>query len=34
MTKQVLSSREFDKLRYDSIPVKIATANIYFYTNK
>jgi len=33
-TTQLLSSGEFCKLRYDTIPVKIASANISFYTNK
>jgi hypothetical protein len=32
-TIQPLSSGEFRKLRYDSIPVKNASANISFYTN-
>ena len=32
-TTQLLSSGEFYKLRYDNIPVKIASANISFYTN-
>jgi len=32
-TTQLLSSGEFCKLRYDSIPVKSAFANVYFYTN-
>jgi len=30
---QVLSSGEFCKLRYDTIPVKSASANVSFYTN-
>jgi hypothetical protein len=32
-TTQLLSSGEFCKLRYDTIPVKGASANISFYTN-
>jgi hypothetical protein len=32
-TTQLLSSGEFYKLRYDTIPVKSASANVYFYTN-
>jgi hypothetical protein len=32
-TTQLLSSGEFYKLRYDTIPVKIASANVSFYTN-
>ena len=32
-TTQLLSSGEFCKLRYDTIPVKSASANVYFYTN-
>jgi hypothetical protein len=32
MTTQLLSSGEFCKLRYDTIPVKGASANVYFYT--
>jgi hypothetical protein len=32
-TTQVLSSGEFCKLRYDTIPVKSASANVSFYTN-
>jgi hypothetical protein len=32
-TTQLLSSGEFYKLRYDTIPVKRATANASFYTN-
>jgi hypothetical protein len=30
---QLLSSGEFYKLRYDTIPVQSASANISFYTN-
>jgi len=30
-TTQLLSSGEFCKLRYDTIPVKSASANVYFY---
>jgi hypothetical protein len=30
---QLLSSGEFYKLRYDTVPVKSASANISFYTN-
>jgi len=33
MTTQLLSSGEFCKLRYDTIPVKSASANVSFYTN-
>ena len=33
-TTQLLSSGEFWKPRYDTIPVKSASANVYFYTNK
>ena len=33
-TTQLLSSGEFCKLRYDTTPVKIASANVSFYTNK
>jgi hypothetical protein len=33
MTTQLLSSSEFCKLRYDTIPVKSASANVSFYTN-
>jgi hypothetical protein len=33
-TTQLLSSGEFCELRYDAIPVKSASANVYFYTNK
>jgi hypothetical protein len=32
-TTQLLSSGEFCKLRYDTIPVKNALANVSFYTN-
>jgi hypothetical protein len=32
-TTQLLSSGEFCKLRYDTIPVRSATANVSFYTN-
>ena len=32
-TTQLLSSGEFCKLRYDTTPVKSASANISFYTN-
>jgi len=32
-TTQPLSSGEFRKLRYDTIPVKTASANVCFYTN-
>jgi len=32
-TTQLLSSGEFCKLRYDTLPVKIATSNVSFYTN-
>jgi len=32
-TKQLLSSGEFCKLRYEGIPVKSASANVSFYTN-
>jgi len=31
-TTQLLSSGEFCKLRYDTIPVKSASANVSFYT--
>jgi hypothetical protein len=31
---QLLSSGEFCKLRYDTMPVKSASANVSFYTNK
>jgi len=33
-TTQLLSSGEFCKLRCDTIPVKSASANVSFYTNK
>ena len=32
-TTQLLSSGEFCKLRYDTIPVKSASADVSFYTN-
>jgi len=32
-TTQLLYSGEFCKLRYDTIPVKSASANVSFYTN-
>jgi hypothetical protein len=32
-TTQLLSSGEFCKLRYDTIPVKSASANVSFHTN-
>jgi hypothetical protein len=32
-TTQLLSSSEFCKPRYDTIPVKSASANVSFYTN-
>jgi hypothetical protein len=32
-TTQLLSSGEICKLRYDTIPVKSASADIYFNTN-
>ena len=32
-TTQLLSSGEFCKLRYDTIPVKSASANVSFYSN-
>jgi hypothetical protein len=32
-TTQLLSSGEFCKQRYDTVPVKIASANVSFYTN-
>jgi len=32
-TTQLLSSGEFCKLRYDTIPVKSASANVSFYTS-
>jgi len=31
---QLLSSGKFCKLRYDTIPVKSASANVSFYTSK
>jgi len=30
---QLLSSGEFCKLRFDTIPVKSASSNVSFYTN-
>jgi len=33
MTTQLLISGEFGKLRYDTIPVKSASANVSLYTN-
>jgi hypothetical protein len=33
MMTQLLSSGEFCKLRYDTIPVKSASANVSFYSN-
>jgi hypothetical protein len=33
-TTQLLSSGEFCKLRYDTIPVKSASANVSFYITK
>jgi len=33
-TTQLLSSGEFCKLRYNTIPFKCASANVFFYTNK
>jgi hypothetical protein len=33
-TTQMLSSGEFCKMHYDTIPVKSASANVSFYTNK
>jgi hypothetical protein len=33
MATRLLSSGELCKLRYDAIPVKIASANISFYTS-
>ena len=33
MTTRLLSSGEFCKLRYDTIPVKSASANVSFYTD-
>jgi len=32
-TTQLLSSDEFYKLRYDTVPVKSASANVSLYTN-
>jgi hypothetical protein len=32
-TTQLLSSGEFYRLRYDTIPVKISSTNVSFYTN-
>ena len=32
-TTQLLSSGEFSKLRYDTVPVKSASANVSFYTS-
>jgi hypothetical protein len=32
-TTKLRSSGEFCKLRYDTIPVKSASANVSFYTN-
>jgi len=32
-TTQMLSSGEYSKARYDTIPVKSASANVSFYTN-
>jgi hypothetical protein len=32
-TTQLPSSGEFYKLRYDTIPVESASANVYFYNN-
>jgi hypothetical protein len=32
-TTQLLSSGEFFKLRYDTIPVQSTPANVSFYTN-
>jgi len=32
-TTQLLSSGQFCKLRYDTVPVKSASANVSFYTN-
>jgi len=32
-TTQLLSSGEFCKLRYDTVPVKSASANVSFYTD-
>jgi hypothetical protein len=31
-TTQLLSSGEFCKLRYDIVPVKSASSNVFFYT--
>jgi hypothetical protein len=33
-TTELLSSGEFCRLRYDTIPVKSASANVSFCTNK
>jgi hypothetical protein len=33
-TTELLSSGEFCKLRYDTVPIKSASANISLYTNK
>ena len=32
-TTKLLSSGEFGKLRYDTVPVKSESANVSFYTN-
>jgi len=32
-TRQLLSNGEFCKLRYDTMPVKSASANVSFYSN-
>jgi hypothetical protein len=32
-TTQLLSSGEFRKLRYDTVPIKSTSANVSFYTN-
>jgi hypothetical protein len=32
-TTKLLSSGEFCKLRYDTLPLKSASANVSFYTN-
>jgi len=32
-TKQLLSSSEFCRLRYDTIPVQSTSANVSFHTN-
>jgi len=32
-TTQLISSSQFCKLHYDTIPVKIASANVSFYTS-